>query len=131
MNLFFSLPVIAHILIGFYFVFYGFWNIYHWIPLLKMMTEKGLPHPYLLLSIGIVLQSIAGYLIMFGFFVKLAALILIPFTILSVFIFHPFWNFKGELRALNFSIFMANMTATLGALILLISPINTIKDFLS
>lgn len=121
---------IAQLFIGFYFVFYGFWNIYHWGPILKAMSERGIPHPYVFLAAGILLQAFAGYMIMFGIFVKLAALLLIPFTILAVCIFHPFWKFKGELRTLNFSIFLTNMTVTIGALILLSIPLMDLKNVL-
>lgn len=114
-----SLIVLAHVLIGFYFVFYAFWNIYHWVPLLKMMTERGIPHPYLILAVGIILQAVAGYLIMFGFYVKISAILLAPFTLISAFIFHPFWRFHGEQRMLNLSIFLANVTTTFSALLLL------------
>lgn len=120
-SLFRSLPLLAHFLIGFYFVFYAFWNVYHWAPILKVMAERGIPHPYLILPIGITLQAVAGYFIMFGIFVRLSAFLLIPFTIIAIFIFHPFWKHRGELRILNFSIFLANMTVTLAALLLLIA----------
>lgn len=110
----------GHILIGFYFAFYGFWNIYHWAPILRTMANRGIPHPYLFLGLGILVQTVAGYLIMFGLYVRLAALFLIPFTLLAIFIFHPFWQFRGETRALNFAIFLANATVTLGALCLLL-----------
>lgn len=114
-------PIIAHLLIGFYFAFFGFWNIYHWRPILVVMAEKDIPLPQLVLSIGIAVQVVAGGMIMFGSSIKLATLVLLPFTLIAVFMFHPFWKFKAEHRTLNFSIFMANMTVTLGALLLLLS----------
>lgn len=114
-----GLFILSHVLIGGYFAFLGCWNIYHWAPILKVMSDRGIPHPYFALSIGIGIQTITGFMIAFGTFVPIASLILIPSTILAMWLFHPFWHFKGETRALNFAIFMANMTVTLGALILL------------
>ena len=84
------------------------------------MSRDGVPLPFLTLQIGIFLQIVTGIMIMMGFYVKIAALLLIPFTIVSVFMFHPFWKHRGELFALNFSVFMANMTISIGALLLII-----------
>lgn len=133
-NLFPFLLVLSHILIGFYFVFYGFWNIYHWRPIMEDMNQKNIPIPFLVLACGIFWQTVAGFMIMFGIYVKLAALLLIPFTIISVFIFHPFWRHHGEQRALNLNIFIANLTVSLSALLLLldsITPAVTFSDLLN
>lgn len=127
----FNIPMLAHLLIGFYFVFFAFWNIYHWSPLLGAMTEANLPHPYLLLPIGIGWQFTAGLLIILGIWIKLAALSLIIFTLIAVFIFHPFWKHKGNLYALNLTVFMANLTIGVGALLLLIYPVSMWSDFFS
>src|SRR3990167_6435729 len=118
---FFSLTNLIHTLIGFYFVFFGFWNIYHWIPIVDTMAKKDIPLPYLILAIGITWQIIAGCMIIFGIGVEFAALSLIPFTLIAVFIFHPFWKFSGELCSLNFTIFIANLTIGLAALLSLIA----------
>jgi putative oxidoreductase len=133
-NLLPFLVVSAHVLIGFYFVFYGFWNIYHWRPIMEDMTQRNIPIPFLVLSCGIFWQTVAGFLIMFGLYVKLAALLLIPFTIISVFIFHPFWNHRGEQRALNLNIFIANLTMSLSALLLLLNnmtPVSRLIDIMN
>lgn len=124
--------VLAHVLTGFYFAFYGFWNLYHWRPIMENMIQKNIPLPFLVLSCGIFWQTVAGFLIMFGFYVKLAALVLIPFTVISVFIFHPFWSHRGEQRALNLNIFIANLTVSLSALLLLLNnivPATSFADF--
>lgn len=113
--------VTSHVLIGFYFAFFGFWNIYHWRPLLMTLNERNIPMPQLVLSIGIAVQVIAGGMIMFVNYVKPATLVLLPFTIIAVYIFHPFWKFKGEDRKLNFTLFFTNITVTLGALLHLLS----------
>lgn len=122
------LPMLSHLLIGFFFVFFGFWNIYHWSPIVEVMIQKRIPAPWLMLAIGITWQILAGFLIIFGAFIKLAALSLIPFTIISVFMFHPFWKHRGEQRALNLTIFVANLTITVGALLLLINNISPMAN---
>lgn len=110
----------GHFLIGFYFAFFGLWNIYHWTPFLAVLARKNFPHAYLILAIGIAFQFTAGILIIFNIFIKLTAFFLALFTLIAIFIFHDFWNFTGESRRLHFTLFMTNLTVTLGALFLLI-----------
>jgi putative oxidoreductase len=114
-----TLIQLSHILIGFYYTFFGLWNIYHWKPITELMVQRNIPSPLLLLSIAIGWQVICGVMIMSGSFVKIAALLLIPFTLMIVFLLHPFWNFKGELRKQHMALFITNLTMSLGALILL------------
>ena len=128
-----SIPL-AHILIGSYFVFFGFWNIYHWYSLIEVLLEKHIPLPWLAMSFGIAWQVIAGFMIMFGIYVKFAALSLILFTLLAVYLFHHFWKFKGEHRKHSLILFVTNLSITLGALLLLlnsISPLTHVTDFFS
>jgi putative oxidoreductase len=115
-----GLQLLAHLLIGYFFVFFGFLNIFHWKANLQAMSQKALPTPAIILILGIAWQTIAGLMIMLNIHAKLAALLLIPFTIVSVLIFHPFWQFKGGQRTLNMAMFVSNMTVTLGALLLLL-----------
>lgn len=115
------ISILAHILIGFYFIFFGIWNIYHWSPMIEIMIKKNIPSPFFLLSLAITWQIIMGMMIMFGILVKIAALLLIPFVFLIVYILHPFWDFTGELRKQHMALFITNFTVTLGALLLLIT----------
>lgn len=115
------LPNISHFLIGFYFVFFGFWNIYHWKPMIDVMLQKKIPSPLLILSIAIGWQIICGFMIILDFLVPLAAFLLVPFVLFIVFILHPFWDFRGELRKQHMALFITNVTMVLGALILLLS----------
>src|SRR5205814_1975669 len=91
---------------------------------METITQRGIPHPWLVLSVGIAWQTIAGLFIIFGIFVKLAALSLIVFTIIAVFIGHAFWRYHGEARMLHMGMFITQFTATLGALILLLNTIT-------
>jgi len=118
------LPTLAHVLIGFFFVFFGVWNSYHWAPTVGAMRQMNMPLPSALLAFGIFIQIACGLLIFFGIYVKVAALILIPFVIIVVNIFHAFWKFEGEIRRLNLLCYVTHMTSTIGGLILLINIIE-------
>jgi putative oxidoreductase len=129
-----SLPVLGHVLIGLYFVFFGIWNIYHWRPTIDVMLEDKIPSPILLMSIGVSCQIILGAIIMSNIQIKIAALLLIVFTLFSVFMFHPFWKYKSDKRKYHMNKFADNLTVTMGALILLlnnIEPLSQISDLLN
>lgn len=123
------MSLIAHTLIGFFFVFFGFWNLYHWRPTMEAMNQKNLPHPWLLLPVGIAWETVFGFMIILGFYVKIAALLLIPFTIISTLIFHPFWKLQGEEKRLNLVIFISNFTVCLGTLFLLLNSVTPLMQF--
>lgn len=118
------LLLLAHTLIGLLFVCGGLFNIYHWRSLMEALIQRGVPHPWFVLPIGIAWETIAGMFIILGIFVKLAALSLIPFTIISVLMIHCFWKHHGETRALHMGIFITHFTVTLGALVLLLNTVT-------
>ncbi len=111
-------PILGRFLFGFFFVFFGGWNTIHWRPTLDAMRQKKIPLANLLLWFGIFLETLSGLMIIFGVYVRLAALLLIPFVLVSIIMFHPFWRLQGEIRMLNMFIFITHITATLGALLL-------------
>lgn len=112
--------IIAHTLIGSYFIFFGFWNMYHWVTMTETMIEHKLRCPFLLLSFIIGFQVIMGFMLLFGILVKLTALTLIPFIIVIMMLLHPYWKFKGELRKQHMALFVTNLTMCLGAMFLLL-----------
>lgn len=113
------LPTLGKWLIGCYFIFFGIWNIYHWKPITDVMLEDRIPSPVLLFSIGVSLQTLLGMMILGDIYIKVTAMLLMLFTVLSSFLFHPFWRFSGEKRKLHLTKFVENFTLTLGALFLL------------
>ncbi len=114
-----ALPLVTHSLIGFYFAFFGFWNTYHWRPLMETLSQRNIAHPWLLLPIGIVWQTLAGFMIMLNFYLNIAAISLIPFTLIAIFLLYPFWQFHGEQRGLHFTLFITHLLVTVSALILI------------
>ncbi|MES2217487.1 MAG: DoxX family protein [Pseudomonadota bacterium] len=129
MNLLNLLPIIGKFFIGFYFAGVGFWNIYHWRPALRVLINKNIPLPFVVLPLGIFWEITAGTMIIFGSYVKLAALSLMIFTVIAITIYHDFWNHEGELRRLNMKVFLANLVISFGALLLLLNNITPITTF--
>jgi uncharacterized membrane protein YphA (DoxX/SURF4 family) len=120
------LPMVGRILIGSYFVFFGFWNIYHYRPLFTILIEKKIPLPFLILPLGIFWQISAGTIIISGNYVKIAALSLAILTLLSVCIMHDFWNHKAEARRISMAMFITKITIVLGALLILTTDMTII-----
>lgn len=116
-----SLHYLGQFLVGFYFVFFGFWNIYHWASISEVLLKRNIPSPLMILSIAIGLQIVGGVMIIFGYLIPVAAAILILFVIFIGFILHPFWLYSGELRKQHMALFITTFTMCLGALLLLIS----------
>ncbi len=106
-------------LVGSYFVFFGVWNTCHWRTTRDVMASQHIPLPAFTLTFGIGLQTLAGIALMLGVYIQIAAFLLMPFTLISIFIFHAFWMDNSEARQLNMIIFITNLTCTLGALCLL------------
>ena len=119
-----TLPFIAHFLIGFFFIYFGFSNFLQRTTIIHVMSEKGIPLASLVFYLGIITQTLCGVLIIVNTMVLFAAIILIVFDIVAVLLFHQFWQLDGELRRLNLIIFITNLTVVLGSLIILIDPVQ-------
>lgn len=119
-----TLPFIAHFLIGFFFIYFGFSNFLQRTTIIDVMSEKGIPLASLVFYLGIITETLCGVLIIVNTMVLFAAIILIVFDIVAVLLFHQFWQYDGELRRLNLIIFITNLTVVLGSLIILIDPVQ-------
>lgn len=112
-------PIVAHFLIGCFFVFFGFINVEEWDYNVQTMKQKKIPFPKLVLFIGITWQIIAGLMVVAGVYLKFAALSLILFTVIAVLMFHSFWRYQGKEREVSRLIFFIHATVTISALLLL------------
>jgi putative oxidoreductase len=113
-----ELNLLAKMLIGFFFVYYGFSNCLQRKSIIDIMRQKKIPCASWVFYLGVITQTICGMLIMLNQFLDISASILIIFDIAAVFIFHRFWTFEGEIRRLNQIIFVSNLSVVIGALIL-------------
>lgn len=115
------LVVLARVLIAVLFLYAAVCNTRAWKGLRTVMRQKKIPFAGFLVSIGIIFETIAAILIILGIYIPIVALLLIPFTLVSILIYHDFWNKpEGEVRSLNQGLFVTHLTTTLSALILLI-----------
>ncbi|MER8394321.1 DoxX family protein [Mesorhizobium sp. M0045] len=113
----------ARLLLGGAFVFAGLRNIQNAALVSQLMTTRGVPQARLVLWLGIVLQIIAGALVIAGIWTALAAACLILFLIVATPMFHNFWDHQGPERASRINGFVGNVALTGGFLALIAQPL--------
>lgn len=94
-----SLAFVGRLLLGGAFVFAGLRNIANAPLLTNIMTARGVPQAWLALWVGIVLQIVAGVLLIVGPWTAFAAAALIAFLVVATLMFHNFWDHAGPERA--------------------------------
>ena len=109
----------ARLLLGGAFVFAGLRNIQNATFLTQLMTTRGVPQARLALWLGIILQIVAGALVIAGIWTALAAACLIVFLIAATPMFHNFWDHQGPERAARINGFVGNVALTGGFLALM------------
>lgn len=125
------LEVIGLVLVGFYFVFFVFWNFHFRIPSIDVIKNAHVPFPRLVFGVGLIIEGLCGLLIIFeaillaffpGSLFLSPYLLIVPAGVLMIFIlsatflFHRFWELEpGMVRLLNTIIFIGNFTISLSA----------------
>ncbi|UVK36182.1 DoxX family protein [Mesorhizobium sp. AR10] len=113
----------ARLLVGGAFVFAGLRNIQNAAFLTQLMAARGVPQARLMLWLGIVLQVVAGALVIAGVWTTLAAACLVLFLIVATPMFHNFWDHQGPERAARINGFVGNVALTGGFLALMVQPL--------
>ncbi|WP_457151186.1 DoxX family protein [Mesorhizobium sp. P5_C1] len=114
-----SLLFLGRLLLGGAFVFAGLRNIQNAAFLTHLMAARGVPQARLALWAGVVLQIIAGVLVMAGFWIAIACAVLVAFLIVATPMFHNFWDHQGPDRASRINGFVGNVALSGGFLTLI------------
>ncbi|MCV3209126.1 DoxX family membrane protein [Mesorhizobium sp. YC-39] len=109
----------ARLLLGGAFVFAGLRNIQNQAFLTQLMAARGVPLARLALWAGIVVQVVAGVLVLAGLWIAVAAAALILFLIVATLMFDNFWDHQGPERAARINGFVANVALAGGFLSLM------------
>lgn len=94
-----GIAFVGRLLLGGAFVFAGIRNILNAPLLAQLMAARGVPLAQTMLWLGIVLQIMAGALLIAGIWTGFAAAILTLFLLAATPMFHNFWNHQGAERA--------------------------------
>ncbi|TPK79790.1 DoxX family protein [Mesorhizobium sp. B2-4-18] len=113
-----TLLFLGRLLLGGVFVFAGLRNIQNADFLTGLMAARGVPQARLALWVGIVLQIIAGVLVMVGLWTAIACAVLVLFLIVAP-MFHNFWDHQGPERASRINGFVGNVALSGGFLTLI------------
>lgn len=111
--------VAARLLLGGAFVFAGLRNVQNRNLVASLMAARGVPQAKLALWLGILLQVVAGVLVMAGLWTALAAAALIVFLIVATPMFHNFWDHQGADRAARINGVVSNVALGGGFLALI------------
>ncbi len=114
-----SLLFLGRLLLGGAFILAGLRNIQNETFLTGLMTARGVPQAKLALWAGIVLQTIAGALVIAGLWTAIAGAALVLFLIVATPMFHNFWDHQGPDRAARINGFVGNVALGGGFLTLI------------
>ncbi|MFD2058540.1 DoxX family protein [Mesorhizobium calcicola] len=111
--------VLGRLLLGAAFIFAGLRNIQNATFLTQLIAARGVPQARLALSAGIVLQIIAGALVIAGVWTAIACAVLLLFLVVATPMFHNFWDHRGPERASRINGFVGNVALGGGFLTLI------------
>ncbi|RWE26785.1 MAG: DoxX family protein, partial [Mesorhizobium sp.] len=114
-----TLLFLGHLLLGGAFVFAGLRNIQNAAFLTGLMAARGVPQAWLALWAGIVLQVVAGVLVISDLWTAIACAALVLFLVVATPIFHNFWDHQGPDRAARINGFVGNVALGGGFLTLI------------
>jgi putative oxidoreductase len=85
------------------------------------LQKQGLPYADVLAPLGAGIEVLGGIAVLIGFQTRLAAVLLILFTITATLIAHRFWEFEGSARQMQQGQFFKNVAIVGGFLALWVS----------
>jgi len=121
----------AELLVGAFYLGFGVANARSSLEIVETLRKRSFILPRVLFWAGVATQSGAGALLVLGYQASLAAILLIPFTLIAPLIFHPFWSMEGEAKFLNRIIFLCDYTCVLGSLLLIVGADPDFLNLLS
>ena len=78
------------------FVISGFDKIGGFAGTAKYMAAKGMPMPEVLLVGAIAIEFIGGLMLAVGWKARWAAWVILGFTLIASFVFHPYWSVPAD-----------------------------------
>ena len=85
------------------------------------LQKQGVPYPDVMAPIGAGVEFVAGIAAAVGFQTRLAAVLLVVFTVIATMIAHRFWEFEGQARQMQQGQFFKNVAICGGLLALWVS----------
>lgn len=108
--------LLGRILLAWMFVPAGWSKIGGFTGTVGYATSAGLPMPEVGVAVGLVIELIAGLMLLVGFGTRWAALALAIFTAVAAFFFHDYWTMPAEQQMMQQLMFGKNLAITGGLL---------------
>ena len=112
-------PLIGRILIALLFVPAGFSKITGFSGAVGYIASKGLPMPQVLAAGTVVVEIAAGLALLIGLQARVAAGVLLIFTLLTAFLFHNFWAVPADQQMMQSINFYKNLAISGGLLFIM------------
>jgi putative oxidoreductase len=115
-----AIALLGRILLAAMFIYAGYGKIGGFAGTAGYIASQGLPLPQVLAAGTIVLEIVAGVLLVVGWKARWAALALALFTVLASVIFHAYWSVPAEQFRTQQLFFLKNM-AVVGGLLMVVA----------
>jgi putative oxidoreductase len=124
-----SVYTLGRVLLPLLFVIEGVLKFMNVAGIARMLQTANLPVPAQLDAVGVsrfvllgylvaLIEVVCGLMVMLGYRTRFAALVLALFVIGTIVVGHPFWAMEGQLRAVNLTHALKNLSIIAGLLII-------------
>ena len=119
---------LARVLLPILFIVEGIGKFRNVSGVARMLQTSGMPVPVQLEAIGVsrfvllgylvaLIEVVCGLMVVVGYRTRFAALVLALFVAATIVVAHPFWTMEGQIRALNQTLALKNLSIMAGLLI--------------
>ena len=111
-----TLALVGRILLAWLFVPAGFGKIAGFSGAVGYATSVGLPLPEVGVAVGLLIELVGGLMLLVGFMVRPAAVLLAFFTLVASFFFHAYWSLPADQAMMQQLMFNKNLAISGGLL---------------
>jgi putative oxidoreductase len=114
-----GLALVGRILLILLFLDSGYGKIGGFEGTAGYIGSKGLPMPQVLAGAALVVELVAGVMVVIGWKTRWAAAALAVFTLIATFVFHNYWAMPAAQQMMQKLMFLKNLAVTGGLLLLI------------
>jgi putative oxidoreductase len=115
------IALIGRLAMGWIFVASGFGKLTAVAAFSAVLEKRGVPAPSFMGWLGTIVEFGGGLLIIFGVKIRYAAILMILFVIVATVISHRYWEFTGDLLAMQKTNFWKNVAIVGGLLFMFLA----------
>jgi putative oxidoreductase len=116
-----ALLLLGRIAIAAVFIPAGFSKLTNLAGFAAGLEGRGVPMSSILAPLGAAIEFFGGLAVLLGIHVRLAAVLMVLFTVAATVIAHRFWEFEGAARQTQQSQFLKNLAIVGGYLFLIVT----------